>query len=332
MKTNYRIDWKAGMRLSDAIFNASDEFHVSQLMPLYALMLREGYGHLVEPKFRYEVDNDRLSVVEMFCLALSASGRLINIRFDHNERDLFQTLVMPTTYDPFIIYIDASSSKHVSFVDKDIPYRDIDYHLVFKPQSVNYNNPDAVPVARFVYNQGWTMDVAFIPPCTSLKAHADLWNTTFAYTRSLDNLIAALKDKVNSQMEIAIKSLIPTLSIAKMEVEKGIDCITPKRLISIMQQVIYGMVELCELETSCSIPEPEACKAYITSNYHPCKIAEMVNEGIRLTGLLTIMVGGFLPKPIMVETVHEVPASANQVSPVRPTGESKRMSFRDKKQ
>lgn len=332
MKTNYRIDWKAGMRLSDAIFNAADEFHIAQLMPLYALMLREGYGHLSEPKFRYEIDNDRLSVVEMLCLALSSSGRLINIRFDHNERDLFQALAMPTTYDPFIIYIDASSSGHVSFVDKDIPYRDIDYHLIFKPQSVNYNNPDAVPVARFVYNQGWAMDVSFIPPCTSLKAHADLWNSAFVYTRSLDNLITALKSKVDSQMEITVKSLIPSLSMAKMEVEKGNDSITPKRLISIMQQVIYGMIELCNLETSCSVPEPEACKAYITDNYHPCKIAEMVNEGIRLTGLLIVMVGGFLPKPIVVETVHETPMLSNQVPPARPTGESKRMSFRDKKQ
>lgn len=336
MKTNYRIDWKAGMRLSDAIFSASDEFHIAQLIPLYTLMLRDGYGHLVEPKFRYEVDNDTLSVVEMFCCALSSSGRFINIRFDHNERNLFQTLPVPSTYDPFIIYIDASSSEHLSFVDKDIPYRDVDYHLVFKPQSAYYNNPDAVPVARFVYNQSWTMDASFIPPCTSLKVHADLWNLAFAYARSLDNLIAALKDKVESQMEIAVKSLVPTLGMAKMEVEKGIDSITPKRLITIMQQVVYGIVELCELEASCSVPEPEACKAYINDNYHPCKIAGMVNEGIRLTGLLIVMVGGFLPKPMVVETVQETPALVTQVQPpVRPRIErdanSKRMSFRDKK-
>lgn len=335
MKTNYRIDWRAGMRLSDAIFNAADEFHITQLMPLYALMLREGYGHLAEPKFRYEVDNDTLSVVEMSCLALSSSGRLINIRFDHNERDLFQALPMPATYDPFIIYIDASSSGHVCFVDKDIPYQDVDYQLVFKPQTSNYTNPDAVPVARFVYNQGWAMDASFIPPCTSLKAHADLWNLAFAYARSLDNLILALKGKVNSQMEIAVKSLIPTLGMAKMEVEKGIDSITPKRLVIIMQQVVSGIVSLCELESSCSVPEPEACKVYITNNYHPCKIAEMVNEGIRLTDLLIVMVGGFLPKPIVVEPVLEAPPQANQDSSSRARVErdanSKRMSFRDKK-
>lgn len=334
MKTNYRIDWKAGMRLSDMIFNASDEFHIAQLMPLYALMLRDGYGHLVEPKFRYEVDNSTLSVIEMSCLALSASGRLINIRFDHNERELFQALTMPTSYDPFIVYVDASSSSYVSFVDKDIPYRDVDYHLIFKQESTNYNNPDAVPIARFVYNQSWTMDTSFIPPCTSLKVYADLWNLAFAYTRSLNNLIAALKEKVDSQMEVAVKSLIPTLCMASMEVEKNIDGITPKRLITIMQQVIYGMVELCELESSCSVPEPEACRAYITDNYHSCKIAKMVNEGIRLTGLLIIMVGGFLPKPIAVKTVHEeVSALVNQDQATRPRIEanSKRMSFRDKK-
>jgi hypothetical protein len=335
MKTNYRIDWKAGMRLSDAIFNASDEFHIAQLMPLYTLMLRDGYGHLVEPRFRYEVDNEALSVIEMSCLALSASGRLVNIRFDHNERELFQALAMPASYEPFIVYVDASSSAHVSFVEKDIPYRDVDYQLVFKQESANYNNPDAVPVARFVYNQNWTMDTSFIPPCTSLKVHADLWNLGFAYTRSLNNLISALKGKVDSQMEIAVKALIPTLSMVKIEVEKGLDSITPKRLITIMQQVIYSIVELSELGTSYSVPEPEACKAYINDNYHSCKIVEMVNEGIRLTGLLIVMVGGFLPKPMVVETVHETPELANQAPFTRPLRErdanSKRMSFRDKK-
>lgn len=334
MKTSYRIDWKAGMRLSDVIFNAADEFHISQLMPLYTLMLRDGYGHLAEPKFRYEVDNAALSVVEMSCLALSASGRLINIRFDHNERELFQALAMPASYDPFIVYVDASSAGHVSFTDKDIPYRDVDYHLVFKQESANYNNPDAVAVARFVYNQSWTMDTSFIPPCTSLKAHADLWTLAFAYTRSLNNLIAALKSKVDSQMEITVKTLIPTLCMASMEVEKGIDSITPKHLITLMQQVIYSVVQSCELEACCSIPEPESCKSYITCNYHPCKIAEMVNEGIRLTGLLIVMVGGFLPKPIVVEPVHEAPALINQPvhsrTRIERDANSKRMSFRDK--
>lgn len=61
----------------------------------------------------------------------------------------------------------------------------------------------------------------------------------------------------------------------------------------------------------------------------------MVNEGIRLTGLLIVMVGGFLPKPMVVETVHETPELANQAPFTRPLRErdanSKRMSFRDKK-
>lgn len=68
-------------------------------------------------------------------------------------------------------------------------------------------------------------------------------------------------------MEIAVKALIPTLSMVKIEVEKGLDSITPKRLITIMQQVIYSIVELSELGTSYSVPEPEACKAYINDNY-----------------------------------------------------------------
>lgn len=336
MKSHYRIDWKAGMRLSDAIFNAADEFHIAQLKPLYALMLRDGYGHLVEPKFRYEVDNAALSVIEISCLALSASGRLVNIRFDHNERELFQALTMPASYDPFIIYLDASSSGHVTFTDKDIPYRDVDYHLVFKQESVNYNNPDAIPVARFVYNQSWMMDVSFIPPCTSLKAHTDLWNLAFAYTRSLDNLIAALKGKMDSQMEIAVKSLLPIACMASIEVEKGIDSLTPKRLITIMQQVIYCIVELCESDPLYSVPEPETCKAFITANYHPCKIAEMVNEGIRLTGLLIGMVCSFAPKPLVAETIHEAPAVVVNQTPltrsrIERDANSKRMSFRDKK-
>lgn len=329
MKTKYRIDWKSGMRLSDAVFQASDEFHLAQQTPLYTLMLRGGYGHLVEPRFRYEVDNETLSVIEMACVALSPSGRLLSLRFDHNERELFQSLAMPATYEPFIVYLDASSSGHVSFTEGDIPYRDIDYRLTFKSEATAYNNPDAVPIARFVYDHCWSVDTGFIPPCVSLKANSDLWQLAFGYVKALKELIAALRGKVVSQMETAVCALLPTLCATAVGVEKELDEMSPKHLVTCMQRTISGVCELCSVVPECQVPDPEACQAYIQGNYQAHRIAMQVQEGIRLTRLLTGMVGEFPDKPPVPQPQPE-PLPHKPVVVEHGAPDSKRFSWKNR--
>lgn len=332
MKANYRIDWKSGMRLSDAVFNASDEFHLSQLAPLYELMLRGGYGHIVQPRFRCDVDNQEMSVIEMMVKALSPSGELIDITFSHNDRDLFQKLKMPETTEPFIVYLEASDNEYDSFTDNDIPLRDKKYFLVFKSESSNYVSRNAIPVARFEYKQCWMMDMAFIPPCITLHANADLWNLAHLYLKTLKELIVSLRFKIDSEMSDVVVSLLPILQSIAIEIEKEIDEMTPKHITTLMQQVISIVSDGCELTARYIVPDKESCTAFVVANYNPIKISGLINEGIRLTQILSNLIGGFRQREIVAPT----PEPFEPVQRVAPTPRSRdtsseRKSFRDKK-
>ena len=46
MNNKYRVAWQAGMRLTDEIFRASDEYYLSCLQPLYSVLVNGDYGFL----------------------------------------------------------------------------------------------------------------------------------------------------------------------------------------------------------------------------------------------------------------------------------------------
>lgn len=272
------------MRLSDAVFNAADEFHISRLMPLYMLTLKNGYGHMVQPRFRCEVDNTEMSVIEMNATALSSSGQLINIQFDHTEREMFQKLPVPESHDTFIVYLEQSGSQFDEFEDKGIPYKTNHVSLIFKPESTGYSNPDAIAVARFKYQQCWTMDNTFIPPCITLKANADLWNLTHTYHRILSDLQNALVGKLSSEAGKEVLALIPVISSITTEVGKERDEMSPKHLVTLMQQCISAFY--FTLRSQYALPESESCKAFVDAEFLSTRIDILVNEGIRLTQLI----------------------------------------------
>lgn len=318
------------MRLSDAVFNASDEFHQSQIQPLYGLMLKDGYGHLSQPRFRCEADNSEMSVIEMNATALTPDGNLINIRFDHNERNLFQKIPMPDSHDPFIVYIDQSASEFDSFEEKDIPYRAQKLNLVFKPENAAYSNPDAVAIARFVYRQCWIMDNTFIPPCISLKANTDLWNLGHTYSRLLTELSSSLRSKTTSEMGAEVVSLIPVVAVLSTEVRKEMDEMSPKRLVTIMQQLIGAILSLFQTRFPGSIPEHESCAAYLEAEYVSNRISPLVEEGIRLTQVLSQVISG-LREPIVEPEPLPQPAPRIVRPPRTLDTSSERKSFKSRK-
>lgn len=296
------------MKLSDTVFNASDEFHAAQLRPLYRLMLKEGYGHIDRPRCRCEVDNSEMSVIELNVSALTPNGDLIYCLFDHNERNAFQKLTMPVAHDTFIVYLEQSTSEFESFDDKDIPYRENKLNLIFKPEQLNYSNPDAVAVARFEYKQCWVMDNTFIPPCITLKANADLWNLGHSYSRLLQELCSALRDKATSELGTEVVAMLPTVLALSTEVRKEMDLLSPKHLVTIMQQVIGVVVAMVGSRIPELIPDLEACVAFTEAEYVSTRISPLVEEGIRLTQLLLPVIAG-LRQPV----AEPEPAPATQL-------------------
>lgn len=288
MNNKYRIDWQAGMRLTDEIFRSADEFHLSCLQPLYSVLVNGDYGFLNMPIFRYELTDCSLSVTELEANAISFSGKLIQLSFTREERQMFQNINLPNSTESFILYIDKSSDKTIKINNKEqtIPLCDADYQLLVRAESEHYSNPDAVPCARFVYKHGWTQDTSFIAPCIILKANGTLLRSASNYAVELENLIKALKEAVNTEQYGLIMSALPSLVSIVTEVQKESDKMTPRHLITLMQKGIQTLLTLSDLEEDVVIPEKERCISFVESHYTPYVISDMVNEGIELTHAL----------------------------------------------
>lgn len=302
MNNKYRIDWQAGMRLTDEIFRSADEFHLSCLQPLYSVLVNSDYGFIDLPVFRYELTESTLSVTELEVNAISNSGKLIQLSFTREERVLFQNIGLPNSTEPFILFIDKSSDKTVKVSNKEqtIPLCDADYQLLLKAESEHYSNPDAVPFARFIYKHGWSQDTSFIAPCVVLKANGALLRFASNYAIELEILIKALKEFINTEQYVLIMSVLPSLVHIMVEVQKESDKMTPRHLITLMQEGIRMLLVLFDLEDEVVIPERERCISFVESYYTPYVISEMINEGIELTHALINLTKTFRSQEVRI--------------------------------
>lgn len=317
MNNKYRVDWQAGMRLTDEIFRSADEFHLSCLHPLYSILVNGDYGFLYLPVFRYELTEFSLSVTELKADAITNSGKLIQLSFTREERLLFQNVKLPDSTEPFILYIDKSSDKTVKIngVNKAVPLCDADYQLLIRAESEHYNNPDAVPLARFIYKHGWSQDTTFIAPCVALRANGTLLRLASNYAVEVDALVRTLKKAVDTEQYVLVMSVLPSLVRIMIEVQKESDSMTPRHLITLIQEGIQTVLTLSDMDDDIVIPERERCVSFVDSHYTPYVIHEMVNEGIELTNALVSTVKTFKKRELRMQ-VPEV----ERVRPVRRTG------------
>ena len=225
MNNKYRVDWQAGMRLTDEIFRSADEYYLSCLQPLYSVLVNGDYGFLSLPIFRYEISESTLSVTELEANAISYSGKLIQLSFTREERSLFQNINLPNTTEPIVLFIDKTSDKTVKVTNNEthVPLCDADYQILVKLESEHYSNPDAVPFARFTYKHGWSQDPTFIAPCVSLRANGALLRSASNYVVELETVIKALKDAIDTDQYVLIMSALPSLTRITVEVQKESD-------------------------------------------------------------------------------------------------------------
>lgn len=317
MNNKYRVDWQAGMRLTDEIFRSADEFHLSCLQPLYSVLVNGDYGFLSLPIFRYEMTESTLSVTELQADAITHSGKLIQLSFTREERLLFQNVKLPDSTEPFVLYLDKSSDKTVKIngANKSVPLCDADYQLLIIVESEHYNNPDAVPLARFIYKHGWCQDTTFIAPCVTLRANGTLLRSASNYAVEVDALVRALKEAVESEQYVLVMSIVPSLVRIMIEVQKESDAMTPRHLITLMQEGIQTFLMLSDIEEGIVIPERERCVSFVDSHYTPYVIHEMVNEGIELTHALISTVKTFRKREVRIQEPE-----VERARPVRRTG------------
>ena len=104
MNNKYRVAWQAGMRLTDEIFRASDEYYLSCLQPLYSVLVNGDYGFLGLPVFRYELTESALSVIELEANAICYSGKLVRLSYSVKNVPCFRISIARYHRTVYIIH------------------------------------------------------------------------------------------------------------------------------------------------------------------------------------------------------------------------------------
>ena len=200
------------------------------------------------------------------------------------------------------MFIDKTSDKTVKVTNNEthVPLCDADYQILVKLESEHYSNPDAVPFARFTYRHGWSQDSSFIAPCLSLRANGGLLRSASNYVVELETVIKALKDAIDTDQYVLIMSALPSLTRIAVEVQKESDKMTPRHLITLMQEGVQILLTLSEMEDGVIVPERERCVSFVESHYTPYVISEMVNEGIDLTHILVNLTKSFSIREVRI--------------------------------
>lgn len=130
------------------------------------------------------------------------------------------------------------------------------------------------------------------------------------YIVELEGLIKALQASKGTAQILLVMSALPVLTRIAVEVKKESDKMSPRHLITLMQEGIQTLLALSEMEKDVIIPERERCVSFVESHYTPYIISKMVNKGIYLTHALINITGTF--------SVRETKSPESKVEKVRP--------------
>ena len=135
------------------------------------------------------------------------------------------------------------------------------------------------------------------------------------YAVEVDALVRALKEAADSEQYVLVMSIVPSLVRIMIEVQKESDAMTPRHLITLMQEGIQILLTLSDMDEDILIPERERCVSLVDSHYTPYVIHEMVNEGIDLTHALISTVKSFRKREVRIQEPE-----VERARPVRRTG------------
>ena len=161
MNNKYRVDWQAGMRLTDEIFRSADEYYLSCLQPLYSVLVNGDYGFLSLPIFRYELSESTLSVTELEANAISYSGKLIPTC----HRAHFKSIYEDEYYQTLMALLNEEQKQVISEKIKDIDKlqkaierqlkneQEYDVFISYKATDNNGDKTEDSVIAREIYEE-----------------------------------------------------------------------------------------------------------------------------------------------------------------------------------
>ena len=300
-----RISWKKGMRLTDEVLSMSDNC-TSELIGK-ALVLSAGGNFGLFPNSRpfslsLDINKNIIDVVSMNCLGITRDGTLIDVNFDTNYTNSFDTrTVIPGSNEDEVFILCVSSTGEWRDTNDGLCEPAYSFNIIDENTSVPANS---LPIARIVYDEYcWRMDeIDFVPPCLFVSSHDKYEELYSRFKQLLGKLDTILPHKFITEQKEALKIYWPIVQQLTITIDKEKDFMSPMMLLGSIQKCISGFVLACSLDDYITLGDPEIFQNYVRTPYSYKNVYKKIKEGLELCTSISVKIDGFeaeepAPKP-----------------------------------
>lgn len=300
-----RISWKKGMRLTDEILSMSDNC-TSELIGK-ALVLSAGGNFGLFPNSRpfslsLDINKNIIDVVSMNCLGITRDGTLIDVNYDTNYTNSFDTrTLIPGSNEDAVFILCVSSTGEWRDTNDGLCEPAYSFNIIDENTSVPANS---LPIARIVYDEYcWRMDeIDFVPPCLFVSSHDKYEELYSRFKQLLGKLDTILPHKFITEQKEALKIYWPIVQQLAITIDKEKYFMSPMMLLGSIQKCISGFVLACSLDDYITLGDPEIFQNYVRTPYSYKNVYKKIKEGLELCTSISVKIDGFeaeepAPKP-----------------------------------
>lgn len=277
------------MRLTDRILTLSDKCTEEFVSNAFVLSACGRMGLLPGiRKFNVSIDinGDGVDVVSMDCLGLTRNGSLIDVQYDSNYSNSFDTHVdFPASNldAKYLLCISVLGGCRDTNDGLCMPLYGFD---VFEEDSPV---PDhSLPIARIVYDEYcWRADeIDFVPPCLYVKSHVRYEELAQKFLCVLQEINAILPQQLCTEKRDAVKIFWPLVQQLMVTMDKEQDTMTPMSLLANLQKLVSAFYCACSLDEYIAISAPDQYVSFINTVYNYKNAYKIISDGVRLSLLI----------------------------------------------
>ena len=284
------------MRLTDEVLSMSDNC-TSELIGK-ALVLSAGGNFGLFPNshpfsLSLDINKNIIDVVSMNCLGITRDGTLIDVNFDTNYTNSFDTrTVIPGSNEDAFFILCVSSTGEWRDTNDGLCEPAYSFNIIDENTSVPANS---LPIARIVYDEYcWRMDeIDFVPPCLFVSSHDKYEELYSRFKQLLGKLDTILPHKFITEQKEALKIYWPIVQQLTITIDKEKDFMSPMMLLGCIQKCISGFVLACSLDDYITLGDPEIFQNYVRTPYSYKNVYKKIKEGLELCTSISVKIDGF---------------------------------------
>lgn len=288
-----KVTWKKGMRLSTDVFDALDA-SLDENIRLSNVIATGGRFGLIPADKTFElsvnVSNSVLEVVSLSCHGVTKSGKIVDIEFDSNYTNTFDTRVsLPSSNsdDAFLLIVKFHDKQ---WREVNEMYSEAKYTF----ELIGENSPidsDSLPIGLLVNQYGWRLDeTAFVPPCLYTAAHPKFEDQV----NRAKIIFKSISDRCLNAQDCVARHLVSTVwsSVADsyIFIDKNQDVLSPALLFASLQTVIVSFIIGCSTDEYISLEHAEQFIAYYQRPYDIRNLYRDIQKGLELCNEISIKI------------------------------------------